>query len=151
MTVSWDGNSGPGVSGYRIYYGVASGNYTNSVTAGNVTTKTITGLAIGIPYYFAAVAYDASGVESDFSTEIAYMAPGGLPAVYYGSIGPTPQVILTVDGEVGSTYNIQASIDLITWIVIGTVTFETSGSASFTDTDAASFPRRYYRTHYFQP
>ena len=56
------------------------------------------------------------------------------------------QFILSVTGQVGHTYDIQATQDFKTWTVIGTVTVGAGGSLNFTDTNAASFPRRYYRT-----
>ena len=67
------------------------------------------------------------------------------PAVQF-SVTPTRQFILTVTGPVGHTYDIQATQDFITWTVIGTVTVGASGSLNFTDTNAASFSRRFYRT-----
>ena len=57
------------------------------------------------------------------------------------------QFILTVAGPVGHVYDIQATQDFKTWTVIGTVTVGLSGSLDFTDTNAASFSRRFYRTH----
>lgn len=59
---------------------------------------------------------------------------------------PAGQFVLTVTGQVGRTHNIQASSDLATWTVIGTVTVRAGGSVDFTDTNAASFPKRFYRT-----
>jgi hypothetical protein len=56
------------------------------------------------------------------------------------------QFILTVTGPVGHMYDILATQDFKTWTVIGTVTVGAGGSLNFTDTNAASFPRRYYRT-----
>jgi hypothetical protein len=60
-------------------------------------------------------------------------------------VTPAKQFILNVTGTIGHTYNIQASQDLITWTVIGTVTMGASGSLNFTDTNAASFSKRFYR------
>jgi hypothetical protein len=61
-------------------------------------------------------------------------------------VTPTRQFILTVNGPIGHTYDIQATQDFKTWTVIGTVTVGASGSLDFTDTNAASFSRRFYRT-----
>jgi hypothetical protein len=68
-----------------------------------------------------------------------------LPGVQL-NITPTRQFILTVNGPVGQTYNVQATQDFKTWTTIGTVTVGASGSLNFTDTNAASFSRRFYRT-----
>ncbi len=43
------------------------------------------------------------------------------------------------------TYVIQASSDLVSWTSIATNTLPANGTLSFTDTQAASSPRRYYR------
>jgi hypothetical protein len=51
-----------------------------------------------------------------------------------------------VTGPISHTYDIQATQDFKTWTVIGTVTVGTNGSAVFTDTNAPSFSRRFYRT-----
>ena len=62
--LTWDRSTSPGVSGYRIFYGTASGKYTNSFTVGNVTATTILGLSAGVPYFFAVRAFTVTGVES---------------------------------------------------------------------------------------
>ena len=56
------------------------------------------------------------------------------------------QFMLTVTGQVGHTYDIQATQDFKTWTVIGTLTVGASGSLDFADTNTASFSRRFYRT-----
>ena len=53
---------------------------------------------------------------------------------------------MTVRGLTGHTYEILATPDLKTWTVIGTVTLGASGATSFTDSNAASFAKRFYRT-----
>ncbi len=76
VVLAWDASPDATAVGYRIYYGVASGNYTNSATVGNVTNATLTGLADGVTYYFAAKAYNSIGDESIFSNETSYSVPG---------------------------------------------------------------------------
>jgi hypothetical protein len=51
----------------------------------------------------------------------------------------------------GHTYDIKATEDFTAWTVIGTVTLGASGSLDFTDTNAASFPKRFYRARDTQP
>jgi fibronectin type 3 domain-containing protein len=150
VTLAWDRSPDSSVTGYRIYYGAASGNYTNSVAVGNVTTNAVQGLTGGITYFFAVTAYDASGLESSFSNETSYTAPTGLPTVQL-RMASNGQAVLTVQGQIGHTYEIQATQDLKTWPTIGITTLGASGSVDFADTNAASFPKRFYRTRDTQP
>jgi Bacterial Ig domain len=69
ITLAWDPSPDPSVIGYKVYWGVATRNYTNSLSAGSATTLTISNLAIGPTYYFAATAFDTNGIESDYSVE----------------------------------------------------------------------------------
>jgi hypothetical protein len=55
------------------------------------------------------------------------------------------QFTLTVTGTINHPYDIEATEDLVTWTVIGTVTLDAGGSADFTDSDAANYPQRFYR------
>ena len=71
VSLAWDPSPDPSVIGYKVYYGVASRSYTNSVAAGNVTTFTVSNLMAGTTYYFAATAYDTNGIESDYSSEVS--------------------------------------------------------------------------------
>ena len=75
VTLAWDASPDASAVGYRIYYGPASGVYTNSAAVGNVTSATLAGLVDGVTYFFAATAYNASGDESLFSNEANYTVP----------------------------------------------------------------------------
>jgi|GEM_PF-5013308 len=59
------------VSGYKIYYGTESGNYTTVLNVGNVTSFTVPNLTANTTYYFVVTVYDAAGVESDPTDEQA--------------------------------------------------------------------------------
>ncbi|MBI3608556.1 MAG: metallophosphoesterase family protein [Nitrospirae bacterium] len=67
--LAWDANTEPDIAGYKLHYGTISGAYTSVLDAGNVTTRTVTGLGNGT-YYFALTAYDTSGNESQLSNEV---------------------------------------------------------------------------------
>jgi hypothetical protein len=74
VTLAWNASSGTNViANYKVYYGVASATYTNSVAAGTNLTVSVSNLVLGVTYYFAATAVDTSGLESDYSTEISTM------------------------------------------------------------------------------
>jgi hypothetical protein len=76
VTLAWDPNPEPAVEGYRVYYGKASGFYTNVVDVGNRTDCVIQGLDTSTTYFFACTAYSATGDESNFSGEIVYSTEG---------------------------------------------------------------------------
>jgi hypothetical protein len=80
VKLAWDPSPEPLVTGYRLYYGTSSGNYTNVVDAGNRTDSTVTGLEAGTTYYFAATAYTGAGDESTFSNVTSYTTPGSAPS-----------------------------------------------------------------------
>jgi len=144
VTVAWNQSTNPAVTGHNVYYGGASGAYTNVINAGNGKNATISGLTVGTTYYFATTTYDSLGLQSPYSSEAAYTVT--LLAGVQFRVTPAGQFILTVTGPVGHTYDIQATQDFITWTVIGTATVGSSGSLDFTDTNAASFSKRFYRT-----
>ena len=75
VTLEWDRNSESNLAGYRMYVGTASGVYGTPIEAGLNTTCTVTGLISGRTYYFAATAYNTSGVESGKSNVVAYTMP----------------------------------------------------------------------------
>src|SRR5204862_3174566 len=54
----------PGVTGYRVLYGLNSGNTTNSTDVGNVTSTIISGLTSGITYFVSVVTLSPDG-QSD--------------------------------------------------------------------------------------
>jgi hypothetical protein len=75
VTLAWNSINNPMVAGYNIYYGGASGVYTNKTSAGLATSLTVSNLANGNTYYFAATTYSAAGAESAFSSEVSYTVP----------------------------------------------------------------------------
>ena len=71
-TTRADGKPIGALSGYRIYYGSASGVYSSSVyvAGGSNLAGTVSGLGKGI-WYFAVTTVDASGNESGFGYEMS--------------------------------------------------------------------------------
>jgi hypothetical protein len=79
ISVSWapptqnaDGSTLTDLAGYKIHYGIAAGDYTDSVavnTAG-VTSYNLDSLPKG-KVYIAMTAVNAAGAESDFSQEVS--------------------------------------------------------------------------------
>lgn len=147
VTLAWEPSPDPTVVGYNLYSGVASGTYTNKLDVGSATNGSIFGLVELVTYFFAVTAYDALGLESDFSNELSFTVPGGRSTMQIHAV-TGGQFVLPVSGPAGHRYDIEATEDFTAWTVIGTVTLGASGSVDFTDTNAASFPKRFYRTHH---
>ena len=78
VNLTWSRSPDPNASSYNIYYGTESRVYTNAILAGNVTNLTISGLANGTTFYFAASASDSLGNESDLSNEAVLATPSVL-------------------------------------------------------------------------
>ena len=75
ITLAWDQNPESDIAGYKVYYGLESGAYSNVINIGSYTSCTISGLEEGETYFIAATAYDTSGDESAYSGEITYTVP----------------------------------------------------------------------------
>ena len=84
ITLAWDANTEPDLSGYRIYYGTSSHDYGDPVDVGDVTEVTLIGFDDGATYYFAATAYDEDDNESVYSDELVHT---------FGVINPKPNTI----------------------------------------------------------
>lgn len=76
VTLTWDtpttdeyGDPLTNLDGYIVYYGTASGNYTDSANIGNFTSATISNLSPGT-WYISVTAYNSGG-ESDYATEVS--------------------------------------------------------------------------------
>jgi len=78
-TLSWtppttrtDGTALTNLAGYNIYYGTSQGTYPNTINVANpgLATYVVSNLQVGVTYYFVAVAYDATGLESAY-TDVA--------------------------------------------------------------------------------
>ena len=74
-TLTWDAVTASNLGGYKVYYGTASGTYTQSVPVGDVTTYTLGGLNGNATYYMAVAAFDTSNHESPFSNEVSKAIP----------------------------------------------------------------------------
>jgi hypothetical protein len=76
VTLMWDANTEVDLAGYKVYYrGLSPQTGTNVLDVGNSTIAVISNLVQGFTYSFAVTAYNDSGQESDFSTEVVYTFP----------------------------------------------------------------------------
>ncbi len=82
VTLAWtpptqndDGSTLNNLAGYKIYYGTEPGDYTNQVRVDNPGLSSfVVGNLTPTTYFFAATAFNTSGIESDFTNEIAVLA-----------------------------------------------------------------------------
>lgn len=60
-TLSWNAVTGTTITGYKVYVGEAPSLYTRTITVGNTTSSTVSGLTVGRTYYFVVTAYNSAG------------------------------------------------------------------------------------------
>jgi Fibronectin type III domain len=93
--LAWDPNSENDLAGYLVYYGTASGNYSQTRPAAT-PSATVTNLNSGTTYYFAVTAYNTNGLESGYSNEVSYSTSGSPPPpTPTPTPSPTPSVTPT--------------------------------------------------------
>ena|ERR1017187_705889 len=121
VTLAWDMSLDPSVTGYKIYYGVSSGTYTNITDVGDVTIFTLSGLSIGTNYFFAATAYDSNSNESDFSLELSYVVVPNTNVIYLTTINRTNNMIYIGSGLSIGNFDVYKSYSLLgPWFYFGT-------------------------------
>ena len=104
VPLAWNASQDANVAGYKIYYGVASRVYTNSLDVGNVTNAVVVGLVEGTTYFFAATTYDAAGMESDYSNEANYLVAPSIPVYQPPTLAPMSNVSINENAG-GQTVN----------------------------------------------
>jgi subtilisin-like proprotein convertase family protein len=98
---------------------------------------------------------DSGNIAGGWSLDIATLSP--LNGVLNGQavrLAPTAiqsngSFTLTLSGQPGKTYVIQASSDLASWVPVATNVTSVAGNFQFTDTNVVSFPYRFYRARSF--
>lgn len=143
VELTWVPSASPDVVGYNIYYGAASGDYTNEISVGNTTNATVSGLLGSTTYYFAAKAINSAGIESAYSVQTSYAVPT-TAAILGRMLFSNNSVSVEVTGAPGATYVIQASTDLVNWISLET----NLTPLMFRDTNAGRYQKRFYRAVY---
>ena len=100
VTVTWDRNSEADITGYRLHCGTATRVYTDVINVGNVTTASVSNLSPGVTYRFAVTALNTAGLESDYSSEIAFTTTN----IVTPNIPPTLAALsnLTINEDAGA-------------------------------------------------
>jgi hypothetical protein len=143
VSLDWNASTDTNVVGYNVYYGPASGVYTNETDVGTNTVTTISGLEEGQTYYFSVTAYNSAGMESPYSSPISFIVPGILLLTQGTNSG---SFNITFPVAPGHWYEVQASSDLITWTTIDlTATMTSNLWVQFSDPLASLYSNRFYR------
>jgi hypothetical protein len=146
--LAWDANTEPDLAGYKIYYGTASGSYSQSIDVGNTTQHTLTGLDEGVTYYLAATAYDTDNNESAYSVELVHttaVSTHQITATAGANGSISPSGTLTVDPGSSRTFTITADSNyhihnvLVDGISVGAVSTYTFSNVTQNHAITASF------------
>lgn len=104
LTLAWDAVAG--AAGYRLYYGQASGNYTNSVDTGSATSVTLPSLTNGATYYLAVTDYTSAGIQSGYSNQVIATVPSvAAPVASFttsSTAGIAPLTVTMTDTSTGT-------------------------------------------------
>ena len=132
VAFKWKANTEPDLAGYKLYYGVAAGSYTNQIVLGSVTSYQMTNLLVGTTYYFALSAFDTNDMESDLTPELQFPSPPVLAAVANQSTAEdtalTVNLLVSDPDTVVSNLTLSAISTNLTLVPSANVSFSGSGS-----------------------
>jgi hypothetical protein len=109
IQLAWDATSG--ATGYKVYYGTASGSYTSPGSPAIVygTSTTITGLQDCRSYYVAVKAFNAAGESPSFSNELSGWSRPSVVSATPSTAMQGDQIVVDIQGE---NFQSGASVDL---------------------------------------
>ena len=144
VSLAWNPSADSSTTGYLLYAGNSTTNYTSQINVGTNTTVTLSGLTAGATNYFAVSAYNAANIVGTPSAPITYIVPGLLVMSHASGTGNIPT--LNFPEAPGHWYEVQASTNLTVWSnIYQSPTATTNAWASFQDPQAGSFRSRFYR------
>lgn len=143
LAVGWNASTATNVSGYAVYYGSRSGDYTMRLDAGTNTAVVITGLEEGQTNYFVVKPYTAQQIEGPPSNEISFIVPGIIAVSQKATVKSPAQIEFSV--APGHSYKVQASVNLMTWSTIWEKSATTNGWVEYEDPEGANLKERFYR------
>jgi Kelch motif len=153
-SLAWDPSPGPVPIAYyslvdEIYTGAITNTLEANLTGITSTSITFTGQTPGTTHYYFLYAHDASGNSSTADILQTYNpvpTPAALAPVIATSVAGG--FTFTVQANAVQTMLIQATTNLAdpaSWVIIATNP-PSSSAFRFTDTNAALYPVRFYRT-----
>ena len=140
VTLGWDKSTDSTVTGYKVYHGTKSRNYTDSADVGTALTHIFSGLSDTQPHYFAVTAH-SSTAESGFSNELVCY-PIQVSASTNGQIQPGNVILAQGSSQ---TFNIVPAAGyaianvIVDGVSKGAVSQYTFSSLSACHTISASF------------
>jgi len=105
VILSWDPSADTGVTGYQVFGGRASGNYSLTQNVGLVSSLVVTGLVAGTTNFFSVQEHDAASNVGGLSTEVQWYVP--LP--------PVPPVLHVVSNLMVTTNATDIHSILLKW------------------------------------
>ena len=146
LTLGWDEVSDSNISGYTVYYGTNTLQYTASRFV-RVPTVTIPGLIPGIDYYFAVSAQSVSGLQSPLSEELVFEIPWISIALDFLPPRPdSPGLRMWFYPVPDRIHELQTSTDLKEWSVVAVLAPSLAPARyDFVDYPASGNRNRFYR------
>ena len=159
VTLAWDANIEDEVAGYNLYYttdstdlpfqgtGLAQGDSPVAIQAASFAdpatpTMSLSGLEAGQTYHFAVTAFNAEGLESDYSAIVSYKVP--MPVTYTVTASATGSGTISPDGTVtvleGDSRTINFAPDegfLISEVIVDGISAGTPESYTFDNVSAS--------------
>ena len=126
------------------YLGWVNGQTTQALTTPVTLSTTATPSSPGGEYPIYVSGATASNYVITHVDGTLTVTPGIPPTLSIGGWTTNGDLALMVTGPPTQQYDVQASTNLLSWISLATVQ-NTSGSLTFTDTNATTHIRRYYR------
>jgi Fibronectin type III domain len=149
VTLGWTASPDPTVVGYYLYYGTASGDYTNRINVGTNTEFTVSGLVAGTTYYFSETSYNAGSIESSYVPQISYLVPETLTLTQNPTNGAMLVQFPVVSGQ---SYQLQASSNLISWSNVWSTSTETTNEwIEYDEPVTNTVSTRFYRLIHSSP
>ena len=113
VTLQWDPNSEPDLSGYRVFCRTTgqSFDYSQPTWEGATAYCSIGDLSETADYFFVVRAFDTEGLESDDSVEVHLPAAVGTPQRFNLAVNATPTGQVTLS-PAGGTYDAGSPVSL---------------------------------------
>ncbi|MEY3897433.1 MAG: hypothetical protein RLZZ214_2954 [Verrucomicrobiota bacterium] len=156
IPLAWNAPPETGITGYKVYVGAASQQYTQVLSAGTNLALSVANMEFGKTYYFAVTAIGSTGLESLLSSELAVKIAqppvpvgGGISTNGSGQTGLNWSYPVSAFSS-SPQFIVESSPDLVQWTQVATVlpaasTGGTSQTAQFSWPFAITGTRKFYR------